>query len=73
MKSRYIPFLWMVMLWLSACGNNSGNPGAGSGAGDSYVNAVAAIAADTPEDSEPLNVESLTPTYPETGEPQSVL
>lgn len=72
MKSRYIPFLLIVMLWLSACGNNRGNPGAGGGAGDSYVNAVAAIAADTPEDSEPLNVEALVPTYPETGEPQIV-
>lgn len=72
MKNRYIS-LFVVMLWLSACGNNGGNPGAGGGAGDSYVNAVTAMAADTLEDSEPLNVESLAPTYPETAEPQNVL
>lgn len=71
MKSRYIS-LFVVMLWLSACGNNSENPSAGGGTGDSYVNAVAAIAASMPEDSEPLNVETLVPTYPETGEPQNI-
>ena len=72
MKSRYVNLL-VVMLWLSACGNNGGNAGTGSGAGDSYVNAVAAIVAETPEDTDPLNVEAFAPTYPETGEPQIVL
>lgn len=73
MKSRYIPFLLVLLFWLSACGNNGRNPGAGDGEGDSYVNAVVAMAADSPEDSESHDVEALAPTSPESGEPQSVL
>lgn len=73
MKNRYIPFLLISMLWLSACGSNNRNPGAGDGGGDSYVNAVIAMAAESPEDSEPRDVEALAPASPETAEPQSVL
>lgn len=73
MKNRYIPFLLIGMLWLSACGSSSRNPGAGDGGGDSYVNAVLALASEAPEDSEPRDVEAFAPTSPETGEPQNIL
>mgnify|MGYP006952610558 CR=1 FL=1 len=84
MKSRYIPFLLVLLLWLSACGNNGRNPGIGDGdggggggmgvgEGDGYVNAVVAMAAESPEDSEPHDVEALVPTSSDSGEPQGVL
>ena len=66
--SLCIPF---ALLLLTACGQNNG-PGGGGLGGDSYVNAVSTIADSAPDDSAPVDVESLTISLPEDSEPQVI-
>lgn len=64
-----MPFILLV---LSACSSSSGSGGSAGGGNDSFVNAVAGMAGSTAEDTEPVDVESLSPNFPEDSEPQVI-
>jgi len=68
MNSRFILSMPVVLLLVTACGQDNA-PGA---AGDSYVNAVSRIADSTSENSEPVEVDALNPSMPENRGPQAI-
>lgn len=61
-----------ILLLLSACNSSNGSGGGGRGGNDDFVTAVEGIAASTAEDTEAVDVESLTPNFPEDSEPKVI-
>lgn len=70
MNSRLAFCMPFILLVLSACSSNGS--GGSAGGNDNFVNAVAGIAASTPDDTEAVSVESLSPSFPENSEPQVI-
>ena len=68
MNSRFLVSMPVVLLFVTACGQDNG-PGV---AGDSYVNAVSCIADSTSKNSEPVEVAALNPSMPENRGPQAI-
>lgn len=72
MNIRLMLCMPFILLLLSACNSSNGSGRSAGGGNDNFVNAVAGMAASTTEDTEPVDVESLSPNFPEDSEPQVI-
>ena len=68
----------LLTLALGACGgsdngvHDGGTPGANAGASDSFFAQVRALIGSSPDDTEPVPLDSFTATSPETIEPAAL-
>ena len=68
----------LLTLALSACGgsgndvHDDGTPGASAGASDSFFAQVLALIGSSPDNTEPMPLDSFTATSPETIEPAAL-
>ncbi len=67
----------LLTLALGACGgsdndNNGGTPAVSAGASDSFFAAVRALISSSPDNTEPVSVDSYVATTPETIEPAAL-
>ena len=67
----------LLTLALGACGgsdndNNGGTPAASAGASDSFFAAVLQLISSSPDDTEPVSIDSYVVTTPETIEPATL-
>ena len=70
-QNRFILGLMVIGL-MSGCSSSSNHNGTPEVTGDSFMNAVRSTAVSSPEDTEPIDIDGISVTAPENGEPEAL-